>query len=132
MRYAVSLLLILLLAAGCSGSKEAAEEMPMEEPAPAIVGDWSGQLNALGASLRIVFHVTEEPDGSLSATRDSPDQGATGLRVDEVTFDGEQVEMNVRSIGGTYTGTLQDDALTIEGTWMQGGQSFALDLQRDS
>ena len=51
-----------------------------------IVGSWIGTLTVPGAELRIVFHITEGEDGTLSATMDSPDQGATGITVSEVTF----------------------------------------------
>lgn len=124
-------ILLLTVAAGCSGSKEAAEEAPaMEEPPPSVVGDWEGRLNAVGASLRIIFHIQEDADGTLSATLDSPDQGASGIRVDDVSFEDGVLRMEARAIGGSYVGTLQEDGALIDGSWTQGGQSFALDLRR--
>jgi hypothetical protein len=35
-----------------------------------------------GVELRLLLTVSEESDGSLNATVDSPDQGAMGLKVD--------------------------------------------------
>ncbi len=114
-----------LMLAGCSGARQAADEPP-----PSLVGDWSGQLNAMGTSLRIIFHVQEAADGTLTATLDSPDQGASGLQVNEVSLDGDQVRMVARGISGVYTGTLRPGAQAIDGTWAQGGQTFALNLER--
>src|SRR5690606_34868950 len=46
-----------------------------------IIGTWQGVLVAGGARLRVVFRVTEAPDGGLEATMDSPDQGAMGIPI---------------------------------------------------
>ena len=50
-----------------------------------IVGSWVGTLDA-GMKLRVVFHIARTDDGKLRATLDSPDQGATGIRIDDTTF----------------------------------------------
>ena len=130
MRFLILLLIVGL--AACSGSEEVTDDSAALEPPPQarIVGDWQGRLNAMGASLRIVFHVTETAGGDLAATLDSPDQGATGIRASAVSFEGDQFRMEVDAIGGTYVGTLTEAGL-LEGTWTQGGQTFALNLRRD-
>jgi len=91
------------------------------------VGSWSGVLEVQGMELRIVFHV-EQGEGGLTATMDSPDQGATGIPVSDVTVAGDSVTLSVDRIGGTYAGTLADDGTKIEGQWTQSGQSFPLTL----
>lgn len=93
----------------------------------AVLGTWSGSLDAGGAELRIVFHIKEEDEG-LTATMDSPDQGVTGIPVSDVTVAGDSVALAVARIGGTYEGTLASSEATIKGTWTQGGQSFAVTL----
>ena len=92
-----------------------------------VVGTWSGQLEIQGMELRVVFHV-EQGDGGLTATMDSPDQGATGIPVSRVSVAGDSVTFAVDRIGGTYEGALADDGAEIEGQWTQGGQSFPLAL----
>ena len=47
-----------------------------------IIGDWHGVLSYQGTELRLVFHVTSQ-DGKYQSTMDSPDQGATGIPMDE-------------------------------------------------
>ena len=50
--------------------------------AASLAGPWLGTLKVPPSTeLRIVFNITAKPDGSLSATLDSPDQGATGAPV---------------------------------------------------
>lgn len=92
-----------------------------------VVGTWSGVLKVKGMELRLVFHVEQEEDG-LTATMDSPDQGATEIPVSDVSVAGDSVTLAVDRIGGTYAGTLADDGAKIEGQWTQSGRSFPLTL----
>jgi len=64
-----------------------------------IVGNWHGSLEVQGTSLPLVFHITET-DGSLSATMDSPAQGAIGIPVDTVTFEDRHLTLRINAIGG--------------------------------
>lgn len=136
LRLFLALVLTGCLLAGCSGSQETAgDDAPIptstkEMAETRIVGDWEGELNALGASLPIVVHISETAGGELSATMDSPSQNAYGLKVSTIAFDGNQLRLEVRSIGGTYVGNLQEGSNTITGKWSQGGQTFGLDLER--
>lgn len=105
--------------------------MPWAGPAQAqspdtVVGSWQGQLEAGGTELRVVFHIEQEAD-SLTATMDSPDQGATGISVETVRVQNDTLTLDVPSINGAYVGTMTD-AETIEGSWTQTGQSFPLTL----
>ncbi|WP_263834829.1 alpha/beta hydrolase family protein [Salinibacter sp.] len=93
----------------------------------AVVGAWSGPLKVGGTELRIVFHIEPGEDG-LTATMDSPDQGATGIPVSDVAVVGDSVTLAVDRIGGVYTGALADGDTKIDGQWTQGGQSFPLTL----
>ena len=94
-----------------------------------VVGDWAGALDLGSASLRVVFHISRSEDGALSATMDSPDQGAFGIAVDSTTFEDRKLAMGIAAVAGGYDGTLQDDG-SLQGTWSQGGQSLPLNLSR--
>lgn len=94
-----------------------------------IVGDWAGALDLGSASLRVVFHISQGDGGALSATMDSPDQGAFGIAVDTTTFEDRKLRLAIAAVAGGYEGTLQDDG-TVQGTWSQGGQSLPLNLTR--
>lgn len=85
-----------------------------------ITGDWNGKLNANGAELRLVLHLTKNADGSLKATLDSVDQGANGIPVSSATLKDSKLNLKVDAVSGAYEGKVNTDASEIAGTWTQG------------
>jgi uncharacterized protein len=96
---------------------------------PAIEGVWSGALEAGTSRLRLVLHVAARTQGGFTARLDSPDQGALGLPVEEVTLRGRELSLRMKALGASYTGTISDDGSTISGHWIQGA-SLPLVLRR--
>ena len=102
--------------------------LPFIVSAQSLRGDWSGKLTLPMGKLRMVIHLTEEA-GRWSATLDSPDQGAYGMRADEVQVSGDSLRLELRRLRLTYTAVrTQDDQLV--GTFQQGGMSLPLDMER--
>lgn len=99
-------------------------------PQQGIEGIWQGTLKISSVELRIVFKISLTPEGNLTATLDSPDQGAKDIPVSEVTFENGDVKIEIKSIFGVYTGKLSADHATITGEWKQGGMSLPLELKR--
>ena len=95
-----------------------------------ILGDWAGALSVSGMKVRIVFHITESGDGTLSATMDSPDQGAAGIPASEVVFDGDSLNIMVGVAQAGYHAKYHPDSLFIEGEWRQAGFTLPLRLER--
>lgn len=93
-----------------------------------IDGTWMGSLDTGTIKLRIVFHIVNTEDG-LTATLDSPDQGAKGLPVTSVTRDGAALKMEAKQLGGVFEGKIAADRSLIEGTWTQGGANLPLVLK---
>ena len=89
-------------------------------PTPSVVGVWSGKLQAGGASLLVVLHVTKSDSGALEVALDSPQQGAMGLAGSDVTLNGDKLSFKIPAVNGSYTGTIGADGKTISGTWSQG------------
>ena len=101
---------------------------PFIVSAQSLRGDWSGKLSLPMGKLRMVIHLTEE-EGRWSATLDSPDQGAYGLRADEVQILGDSLRLELRRLRLTYTALrTADDKLS--GNFQQGGMSLPLDMER--
>ena len=148
-----SLIVAGWLLTGCSGSKdttdsepaaeeeqvaeEEEEEEPVEEeeppavPVSPIVGEWEGPLaNPNGSTLRVVFHITQDNAGNLTAAFDSPDEGVFGVPVDEVRFENGELYLYLKVIDGSYTGGLQPGDRTIDGTWTQPAGSLTLNMER--
>ena len=95
-----------------------------------IEGTWLGTLKFSGTELRVVFNILKSPEGKLTATLDSPDQGAKDIPVEEVTFQNGHLRLDAKSINGVFEGDIKEDNSTIQGQWKQGGVSVPLVLQR--
>ncbi len=95
-----------------------------------VAGHWQGHLTSGVVSLRIVFNIAKSPEGQLTATMDSPDQGAKGLQIEAASREGNHLKLEAHRIGGVYEGTISDDGTKIEGEWRQSGQVLPLNLAR--
>ena len=95
-----------------------------------IKGSWQGTLKVAGTELRILFHISENEEGILSATMDSPDQGATGIPTSEVIFRNDSLLIMANSIAGKYEGKIDKKNDSINGKWKQGGYVLDLALTR--
>ena len=100
-----------------------------ENPAKSIADTWQGTLHG-GRDLRIVAKISKADGGGYKAAFYSIDQGGDPIPVAKITLDGTAVKMSVTAIGGTYEGKLSADGKTIAGTWTQGPNPLALNLER--
>lgn len=98
--------------------------------APKVVGDWQGALDTGSGSLRVVIHVAQDNDGKLTATMDSPDQGATGIPISSITYTEPALHFEIPKMGAGYDGTMNKDNSGIAGNWKQGGGSLSLNFKR--
>lgn len=104
-----------------------ARAMAQENPA---IGTWTGRLAVGGAGLTLVFHIQAAEGGGLTGTLDSPDQGASGIPIDEVTAAGDSVKVRIRALGVEYDAQLTENGDTLSGEFRQAGQSFPLKVAR--
>jgi hypothetical protein len=103
-----------------------------DEPAKNIAGSWQGTLDAGSVKLRVVFNITQAAGGVLTATMDSPDQGARGIPVDSVTVTGTSLSIEVKAVNGTYKGALDAAGKAIAGQWTQGPGPLPLNLTKST
>ena len=101
-----------------------------QKPSTPLTGNWTGSLNVSGMPLRIVVHFMPKPDGTLTATFDSPDQNALGLTFSAATVTGQMVHLDAPNISASYEGTLNAPKKTITGRWTQNGNSLPLTLTK--
>lgn len=92
-----------------------------------INGAWKGTLDVQGTKLDLIFNI-KNTDGILSATMDSPSQGATGIPMDKIIFENNQLEIAFTQGGIKYLGKLENSA--IKGVFYQGGMELPLDLNK--
>ena len=100
----------------------------LNAPAKGVEGIWVGKLDFGGQSLRIVLHVSKKPDGMLTGTLDSPDQGASGIPASVVTFKTGVLHFEISSLGASFEGKSGATGTEIAGTFKQGGASLPLTL----
>lgn len=112
----------LLAVAGASPAQEL--------PPDSLAGAWTGTLETGAGDLEIVLRFEASGEDGLTATLDSPDQGAYGIGAGPVRLDGDSVEVPVPAIGGRFEGTYRSAGTgpEIRGTWSQGGTSLPLVL----
>jgi uncharacterized protein len=109
---------LLLLAGGRAGAAPTAGASP--------VGNWQGTLQG---PIRLVIHVEQAP-GGLRGTMDSPDQGAMGLAIDRMVFEGGSLQFEMRAVGGDFAGTMTATGDSLVGRWRQSGMEMPLTLVR--
>jgi hypothetical protein len=93
-----------------------------------VQGHWKGALEVNRAAVHLVFHIALLPDGSYSATMDSPDQGAAGIPATTAIFDAPNIRLEWKAMGAVFTGKLENGKLS--GNWRQGNVSLPLNLER--
>ncbi len=95
-----------------------------------IVKSWEGILDVGNSmKLRVIVHILKGEDGKLSALLDSPDQGAKGIKAENVVFENGKLNFQIPQIGGSYDGIADEYLSRIDGTWKQAGASFPLTLK---
>jgi len=95
-----------------------------------LTGHWKGALEVNGMKLHLAMHVGKLPNGSLTSSLDSLDQGANGIPANTVSFAAPAAHLAWASIGSTFDGKLENGKLS--GKWRQGGQTFPLVFERDT
>jgi RNA polymerase sigma factor (sigma-70 family) len=93
-----------------------------------VQGHWKGALDLKKVLLHIVIHIAQMPDGSYSATMDSPDQGASGIPATMAEFTYPNLRLEWKGFAGVYDGKLEKGRLS--GMWHQGATAFPLKLER--
>ena len=113
---------------------EAKVELPKSSAAVAaeLEGNWEGSVDTPNGTLRLVVHFANQPDKTVKATLDSPDQNAMGLPLTDVVQTGSAVEFQLRLVNGGFKGTLNKEATQMAGEWSQGGGSVPLTLKKSA
>ncbi len=93
-----------------------------------ISGRWQGLLTAGNQKIELILDI-DRADDSYTCTMDSPSQGAKGIAVDSIEYNGSVLSLEIRALRAGYSGELKEDS-TIVGTFTQAGQSFPLTFAR--
>lgn len=93
-------------------------------------GTWNGAISIQGQQLNINVHFATADD-ALSAKIDIPQQGATGIPLQNVSYEAPKVHFELQAGPGlaTFDGELQEDG-TISGTFKQAGFEGTFSLEQ--
>lgn len=94
-----------------------------------LSGTWSGSLEVMGQKLPLLFHF-EQVEGEWKGTADSPAQGAKGMLLKNILFNGLMASWEFEQIPALYEGVWVGD--TLRGNFTQSGTSFPLNLVKSS
>ena len=98
-------------------------------PSDPIKPLWIGTLETPGTKLRLVVHLARGADGIITATLDSLDQGANGLKIDSAVFKEGKLTLDLKSFGARFEGTANKEGTEVTGQWSQGGTQMPLVLK---
>ncbi len=93
-----------------------------------ITGAWNGLLDVQGSQLRLVFNISKTATG-ISATMDSPDQGAKDIPTSSARFEKGVLTIAIANMKLQYEGKMGENN-TITGTFKQGPMSLPLNLTK--
>jgi len=124
--------LILICGFGaCKKSSSVEEAVAPGAPATRdLAGPWAGKLTIGKVELRLVLKVAKSPDGSYTATIDSPDQGAKDIPVTSILYNDPALQLELEGLAAAFRGSLNKGATEISGNWEQGGGTLPLVFRR--
>lgn len=93
-------------------------------------GNWSGVIKLPGMELKIQVALASA-DGAWTGTIDIPQQGARGLKLEQIEINEDEASFRIAGIPGepTFSGK-PDGANQITGSFSHGGASFPFELSR--
>ena len=92
-----------------------------------FAGDWEGIVRSSGHRLHL--QLASAADGVAHATLISIDQSSTAIPINTVTFSGKRLELESRSVSGTFDGMMTAKG-EITGEWSQGQQRVSVHFRR--
>ena len=82
-----------------------------------LEGTWSGTIDAQGVQKQVGLKIVNHPDGTATGVISS--DGAE-IPISTMLQKGSSVTLDLKSVGGSYAGTLNAAATELAGTWTQG------------
>jgi hypothetical protein len=94
-----------------------------------FIGTWEGVLGSGDSQLRLELKLGLGADGTGSGTVASVGAASPEIPITTITQKENQLDFEIRAIGGSYAGRLGDNG-EITGNWTQGGATTPLTFQR--
>ena len=94
-----------------------------------LVGLWEGSLDVRGTLVQVSLTMANRPDGTSTASIVNLDQGLE-IPVSAIAQAGSSVTLEIKSISGSYTGSVNGAGTELAGTFSQGSGSVPLTFRR--
>ena len=110
-----------------TGTSEPEEDDAEETASDAAeaAGYWEGVISTSGIEISIAVEFNETDDG-LTGTIDIPDQGAVGVPLENITYDGENIHFEIAAVDLVFDGTIA--AEIIAGDFAQGAATGTFEV----
>jgi uncharacterized protein len=89
---------------------------------------WVGKLSFSGMELTLVLNVFRLSPDTITATLDSPDQGAKGIPVSRIAVTSDSLKFKVNNLMASYAGRFSKDDDTLSGIFIQSGYRIPLTM----
>jgi len=97
-----------------------------------LEGVWNGVLDVGGKQMRVVLRMVNHPDGTSTGVVINLDGGNIEIPVSAIRQNAANVIVEIRAVGGSYSGTLDANGSELAGTWTERAFSAPLALRRAS
>jgi hypothetical protein len=99
-----------------------------------LEGPWSATLDSTtpnGGPRRIVLTLSNQPDGTSTGTVFNSGEGLE-IPIASITQNDSTVTLDLKAVGGSYSGTVNADGSELKGTYIQGTTVLPLTFRRAS
>ena len=93
-----------------------------------VLHKWSGVLNAGGQKIELRLNLIQNADKTYSSNWDIPAQKVKGLASSKTELLNNQLSVEIKMIGASYSGSLNMSGDKVDGAWSQSGMSFPLNM----
>lgn len=100
------------------------------QPTKPLTGPWHGTLATPANPPQLIVHLTQQPNGALTATLDVPSQKVNSLAFSGAELRQDSLILLSDFLGARYAGRLSADGQQLTGRWKQNGEQWPLVLQR--
>lgn len=96
-------------------------------------GNWKGAIELPGMNLELAVDLKKD-NGVWTGDLDIPVQMVRDMKLADLKIEGSKLSFNLPEVPGnaSFSGSFDDKAEKLEGTFTQGGQSFPMKLARES
>ena len=94
-----------------------------------LAGTWNGTLDVNGVQRSLILTMTNQPDGTAIGHFVNVEE-ALEIPITSIAQKAATVTLDVKAVGGSYSGTLNPEGTELVGTLTQGSATLPLTLRR--